>query len=106
MRLPLAILGLSLMSACTIAEQVAQDTIRQEAKSVINGLVAERMPGLNAAPITDCIIDSASTAEILTIGQAAVTGVTPATTTLVFEIAQRPDTVACISTSSLSALGL
>ena len=106
MRLAVASLALGLMSACTVAEQLAQQTIRQEAKAVVNGLVAERLPGVNAAPITDCVIDNATTAEIVTIGQAAVTGVTPEVTELVFSVFQRPGTIGCISDKRLQVMGV
>lgn len=87
------------VSGCMAAEQIAEDTMRQEAKYVINAQVAQRFPGLNAAPVTDCIVDAASTQEILTIGTSALTGVTSATTDLVLAIAQRPATVSCIASN-------
>jgi len=97
MRVPVCIAAVCVVSACSIAEDIAQTTVRNETKGIVNAQVAESFPGLNAAPITDCIIDNASTSEILTIGQAAITGVTPATTQLILTIAQRPDTLSCIA---------
>jgi nucleoside phosphorylase len=88
-----------MVSACAVADVVVQDTLREQTKQVVNGLVEQRFPGVNAAPVTDCIIDNASTQEILSIGSAAVGGVTPATTDLVVAIASRPNTVTCIARS-------
>jgi len=68
---------------------------RDAAKSVVNGVVQTRFPGVNAAPLTDCIIDNASGSEVIQIAQAAVVGTTPATTDLVVEIAGRPETIRC-----------
>ena len=68
---------------------------------MVNSVVASRLPGVNAAPLTDCIIDNASGAEIIQIGQAALVGTTPQTTSLVLEIAQRPETVRCALQNSL-----
>ena len=81
---------------------------RDVAKGVVNSVVQSRLPGVNAAPVTDCIIDNASGAEILTIAEAAVVGTTQATNDLVVKIAQRPDTVRCALNNSLGleALGL
>jgi hypothetical protein len=81
---------------------------RDAAKGVVNNVVQSRFPGVNAAPYTDCIIDNASSAEILEIGRAALIGTTPATTNLVVEIASRPDTVRCALNNSLGlgVLGL
>ena len=85
----------------------AGDTFaRDAAKGVVNNVVQSRFPGVDAAPFTDCIIDSASSGEILEIGQAALIGTTPATTNLVVEIASRPDTVRCAVSKSLGAQGL
>lgn len=106
MRLALALAALAILSACSTAEQAVQDTVRQEAKQVINGQVAVRFPGVNAAPITDCIVDNATTAEILNIGQAAIVGVTDATTDLILAIAGRPDTLTCITQSQLGSFAL
>lgn len=89
------------LAACDYAALTADQIARQQAKAVINGVVADKLPGVNAAPVTDCIIDNATTNEILTIGGAAVTGVTAATARQVLQIARRPETVSCIATNGL-----
>lgn len=99
MRSPFIIAALFALSGCEIASQTADDLARQQAKTVINRVVAEKLPGVNAAPVTDCIIDNATAREILTIAGATVTGVTPAIGQQVLEIAQRPDTVTCIASN-------
>lgn len=78
---------------------------RDAAKGVVNTVVATRFPGVNAAPVTDCIIDNASGGEIVTIAQAAVVGTTQETTNLIVEIAQRPETVRCTLNNALGAGG-
>lgn len=79
---------------------------RDAAKGVVNSVVQTRFPGVNAAPYTDCIIDNASTGEIVRIAEAALVGTTPATTDLVVDIAGRPDTVRCALNKSLGVGGL
>lgn len=81
---------------------------RDAAKGVVNNIVSARFPGVNAAPYTDCIIDNATTPEIIQIAEAAVLGATPQTTNLVVEIAGRPDTIRCIGNNALGlgVLGL
>lgn len=74
---------------------------RVAAKGVVNTVVQDKLPGVNAAPITDCIIDNASGSEIVTIAQAAVVGTTQATTNLVLQIAQRPETTRCAANNLL-----
>lgn len=100
----LALPVLTGLGACGAANDAADALAREQAKAVVNGVVAERLPGVNAAPVTDCIIDAASASEILTIAGASVTGVTPTTADLVIEIAARPEAVTCIAENSLVLL--
>jgi hypothetical protein len=97
----------TMLSAC-MQDIGAQGDIlaRDAAKGVVNNVVQSRFPGVNAAPYTDCIIDNASGSEILTIAEAALVGTTQATTNLVVQIAQRPDTVRCAVNNSLGISGL
>lgn len=96
---------LTLTSACTAANDAADTLARERAKSVVNTVVADRFPGLNAAPVTDCIIDAASAGEIISIAGASVSGVTPAVAQDVLDIAQRPEAVQCIAENGLTLLG-
>ena len=98
------ILALAPLTACGFATQTADELARQQAKAVINGVVASRFPGMNVTPVTECVIDNASANEIITMAGAAVTGVTATTVTQVVEIAQRPETVSCIASNGLGLL--
>lgn len=93
------------LSACGAANKAADAIARDQAKSVVNGVVEARLPGVNVAPVTDCIIDAASASEILSIAGASVTGVSDNTVNLVLEISQRPKSVKCIAENSLTLLG-
>ncbi len=101
----LAIVVICALSACGAAQDAADDLARDRAKVVVNGIVEDRFPGVNAAPVTDCIIDAASAGEIVQIASASVTGVTSDTVSQVIEIAQRPDAVSCISKNSIACSG-
>jgi len=101
----LAILALAAMTACTAANDAADAVARGQAKSVVNTYVGDRYPGLNAAPITDCIIDAASAREILQIASGAVTGVDAALAEQIGQIARRPEALQCIAQNSLTLLG-
>ncbi len=92
------------LGACAAANNAADQVARQQAKSVVNGVVAQRMPGVNVAPVTDCIIDAASAREIVQLGSASVSGVTDQTVTQVLEIAQRPESTNCIAKNSSTLL--
>ena len=93
------------LTACDTAQEAVTQTTRDTAKTVVNGVVENKFPGVNAAPVTDCIIDNASVSEILVIAKASVVGVKQDTVDTVVEISQRPETVACIAKNGLKLLG-
>ncbi|MEM6588738.1 MAG: succinate dehydrogenase [Pseudomonadota bacterium] len=105
MRFP-AIAAVVLVSGCGAAQDAADAVARDRAKVVVNGVVEERFPGVNAAPVTDCIIDAASAQEIIQIGSASVTGVTQSTVETVVDIASRPESVSCIAQNSSTLLSI
>ena len=74
---------------------------RDAAKSVVNSAVQTRFPGIDARPLTDCIIDNASSSEIIQIAESALVGTSQATTNLIVDIAERPETVRCTVNNSL-----
>lgn len=101
MRLVLSIATVFALGACVQANDAADTVARNTAKGVVNGVVAQKFPGVNASPITDCVIDNSSRFEIFDIAKAGATGVTPSTVETVTEIASRPETVQCISKNGL-----
>ena len=103
-RAALFLAGLAVLSACAAANDAANAVARDRAKTVITSVVAQRFPGVNAAPVTDCIIDAASAGEILNIASASATGVTRSTVEEVLAIASRPEAVNCIAEQSIKLL--
>lgn len=95
---------LAVLVGCDVANEAANIVARDQAKSVVNDVVADKFPGVNVAPITDCVIDNASASEILTIASAAVTGVTTSTADVVIDITKRPETVQCLAGDALAIL--
>lgn len=104
MRLALPFILIAL-TGCTATQDAVTATTRNTAKGVVNTVVAEKFPGVNAAPVTDCIIDNADVGELLSLSKAAVIGVTPDTYATVTDIAKRPATVSCITKNGLALLG-
>lgn len=94
-----------LLSGCTSANEAADNLARDQAKTVVNSVVSDRFPGVNAAPVTDCIIDAASASEIVSIASASITGVRQSTVEKVLEIAARPEAIKCIAENGLTLLG-
>ncbi len=90
------------LAACTPA---AQDTLaRDAARQAIRPVLAEQFPGVPLEPATDCIIDNATSAEILALAADAVTGPTASTVEIVTNIITRPDTITCLATEGLPVL--
>ncbi len=104
MRRLLGIAALFAVSACMGAQEVIEVSMRDQAKLAINGQVAQKFPGMNAAPITDCIVDAASGEEIAMIAASAATGGTAASTEMILRIAQRSEANACIMDNGMSML--
>lgn len=105
MKMTSLICAAAILSGCTVANDAADAVARDRAKTMVNGVVEERFPGLDARPVTDCIIDAASAGEIIEIAGASVTGVTQSTAEKVIEIAARPEAVNCIADNSLTLSG-
>ncbi|MBZ0128675.1 MAG: succinate dehydrogenase [Rhodobacteraceae bacterium] len=95
------VLCLALLSGCATVDRVTTDTTRRSAKAAINTVVADRAPGVNVEPISDCIIDNATRGELLGIASTAVTGITDTTVSTITEIAGRPRTLVCITKTGL-----
>ena len=102
MRPELLIAAAFLLTACNGA--VGTEVSRAAAKSVVNPIVAERFPGVPLEPATDCIIDNATGEEIVTLAAAAATRDDAAASRLVLDIAQRPETIRCITSEGLPAI--
>jgi len=104
MRTLLSIAGLVVLTGCGVVSEATDDLARQQARSSVGQVVANRFPGANAAPVTDCIINAASAGEILSLAGASVTGVTQNTINMVVDIAARPASVSCLARNSLSLI--
>ena len=87
-------LGLAALTACSPG---AQDEIaRSAAKEAVRPVLAERFPGVPLEGATDCVIDNATSQEILALAADAVTGPTASTVEMVAQIVTRPDAVRCL----------
>ncbi len=103
MRVVAILSAVAALSACMGGAGLSPEALaRSQAKSVVNSVVAQKLPGVNVAPVTDCVIDNASMSEIYTISKGAVVGVDAATVTTVMTIVKRPDTLNCITKNGLS----
>ena len=82
-------------AACVPAQDVADQIARQQARTFVNAEVERRFPGVDATPITNCVIDNASAQEILTIAGGVALGDTAGAGQTVTTILQRPQVLRC-----------
>lgn len=75
---------------------------RQVARTVINAEMEKRLPGANVAPYTDCVVNNATTAELIDIAQASRAGAS-GTADSVAAIVSRPATTQCIAAAARTA---
>lgn len=90
------------LTACTA--QTQDELTRDAAKRAVRPVIAQRFPGIPLEPATDCIIDNASSRELLSLAADAVTGPTANTVEIVGDIATRPETIRCLAEEGLPAL--
>jgi len=102
MRAAVAILALAGLAGCDVAQQAADDVARGQAKRAVNAVVAERFPGVDATPVTDCVIENASAQEILQIAGSSAAGSQGEVAEMVTQITKRPETVTCIARNGLT----
>lgn len=83
------------------APTVLDAASRSVARSVVNTEMQKRLPGVNVAPYTDCVVNNATTAELIDIAQMSRSGVT-GTADSVAAIVSRPSTTQCIASAARS----
>lgn len=84
------------------APTVLDAASRSIARSVVNSEMQKRLPGVNVAPYTDCVVNNATTAELIDIAQMSRSGVA-GTADSVAAIVSRPATSQCIASAARSA---
>ena len=75
---------------------VLDEASRAIARNVVNSEMQKRLPGANVAPYTDCVVNNATTAELIDIAQASRAGSTGMADS-VAAIVSRPATSQCIA---------
>ena len=88
--------------ACTGPDPVTAAT-RSVAKATVADVASRRFPGVPVTPISDCVIDNASAAEILTLARAAGAADAQAAGA-VADVLSRPATIDCLVADGLPQL--
>lgn len=91
-----------LLVACTAAQQ--DELTRDAARTAIRPVLAQKFPGIPLEPASDCIIDNATSGELLSLASDAITGPTANTVEIVSDIVSRPKTLTCLAESGIPSL--
>lgn len=97
-----AVVSIVALAGCS--SEFQDELARDAAKSAVRPVLQDRLPGVPVEPATDCVIDNASSSEILSLAADAVTGPTASTVEIVSDILVRPDTLSCLATEGLPSL--
>jgi hypothetical protein len=110
MRVLAALCLTAALSACVAGEAVMQETTRSLARSAVDGAAGRYLPGVPIKPFTDCVINTASTSELLQLAQAAGAGDAGAVATRAWPVVQtvtgRPEAQQCLVQAAVSGNGL
>ncbi|MGA0540442.1 succinate dehydrogenase [Neotabrizicola sp. VNH66] len=97
------------LSGCVAGQSVMQETTRSLARNAVDAAAARYVPGVNVTPYTDCIINNATTAELLDLAKVAGAGaaqdVANRAWPVVRGIAGRPEAAECL-VAAVSAGGM
>ncbi|MEZ5797939.1 MAG: hypothetical protein R3D63_10945 [Paracoccaceae bacterium] len=103
---PGALLAVLALSGCVAGEAVMQETTRSLARGAVDAAAGRYLPGVDVSPYTDCVINNASTDELLALARAAGAGAAQDVATqawpVVRTVASRPEATQCL-VQSLSA---
>ncbi|MFN6924653.1 MAG: hypothetical protein ACK4P8_03300 [Tabrizicola sp.] len=95
-----ALLLFMCLPACVAGEAVMQETTRSLARSAVDTAAGRYLPGVPVKPYTDCVIENASTSELLALAQATGAGsaqeVANRAWPTVRTVAQRPEATQCL----------
>ncbi|RJL05953.1 hypothetical protein D3P06_05235 [Paracoccus aestuarii] len=84
------------------APTVLDAASRQIARNTVNTEMQRRLPGVNVSPYTDCVVNNATTAELIDIAQASRAGIAGSADS-VAAIVSRPATTQCIAAAARTA---
>ncbi len=98
------IVSLSLLAAAACTPQVQDDLTRDAARTAVRPVLEKNFPGVPLEPATDCVIDNATSRELLSLAADAVTGPTANTVEITMNILSRPATLECLATEGLPVL--
>ena len=102
LRIVAASMLVAMLAACT--PQMQDELTRDAARTAIRPVLEQRFPGIPLEPATDCVIDNASSSELLALAADAVTGPTANTVEIVSDVVSRPATIECLAREGLPAL--
>lgn len=93
------------IAACS-PQQLADEVTRTAAKSVVLPVVQQRLPGPQAEAVAVCVIDNASSGELVSLARDVGTRAGTTTVQTIAGVLQRPDTLQCVLRAGIPGLAL
>jgi hypothetical protein len=93
------VVGMLALFGCTVAQQ--DELTRDAARTAVRPVLERNFPGVPLEPATDCVINNASSEELLSLAADAVTGPTASTVEIVGRVVSRPETITCLAEDGL-----
>lgn len=90
----LPIIGALALTGCDVALAVVDDAVRNQAEQTI----------VTAQPVASCVVDNATTSEILSVAGDGVTGIDQGTITTVLDVLKRKETINCVVNNGIGGL--
>lgn len=100
----LPIIGALALTGCDVALAVVDDAVRNQAEQTIVTVVEKQFPNVNAQPVASCVVDNATTSEILSVAGDGVTGIDQGTITTVLDVLKRKETINCVVNNGIGGL--
>lgn len=100
----ICLVAITSLASCVAVQDAADAVAREQARTFVDAEVARRAPGVDARPVTNCVINEASAQEIITIAGGTALGNEQAASNTVGAILQRPGTQQCLTGNLFSEL--
>ena len=107
-RAALCLFAVLALGACDKAEQAVDKAARTTAKAAVDEVLVTQfsfIPKNQITPYSDCVVDSASSGEILSLTRDAIGQVSQSTLNTVQTILTRPQAIKCIAEAGLTTQG-
>ncbi|WP_368185138.1 hypothetical protein [Aestuariibius sp. HNIBRBA575] len=85
------------LAGCNLTVPGGAPAVEAAARAVVGPILAEKVPGRGGQVMTDCVVENASTSELVQLGAAAIGAPSADVVLLVADILSRPNAQSCVA---------